>query len=143
MRESDRRKFLRHGVATFAAMQLPALAISPLSAAASGDPVLVHALRAFLDYGLVTHAMQCGARLGDGVPPVQDVEAFLAMARTLARQDPHRLIEHLKASTLNDLAGDDILVVDGWVFARTEAVAASAYILVTGEDCRLDAAALQ
>ena len=131
-----RRKFLRRSTALIALAHLPAAPL-PALMAGPGDDAVAGALRTFLKHAYVTVPMQCGARLGDGVPPHTEVEAFLSLARSLARESPERLLAHLLAATKADLEADAIMVVDGWVFARTEAVAASAYILVTGRNCRL------
>jgi hypothetical protein len=51
--------------------------------------------------------------------------------------DPQQMELELRNLKRLDHEQDRVLVIDGWVFARTEALAASALVLFTERDCRI------
>jgi hypothetical protein len=140
MPSPDRRTLLK---AILATAIVPPLLETPASAAllTPARQTTISALDAFLTDTLVARSTRCGARIGDGVPDHSDVVAFIDEALELAAAGRDRLDAHFHRSRDQDLAAGDVMVVDGWVLARTEALAGSAYILLLGDACALDAKA--
>jgi hypothetical protein len=116
----------------------------PQAIAAAGADQAVAVLRSelstFLDRSLIGPTLQCGARVGDGVPDYALVEAFMARTDRLAKNGAAALREYLTQEVAEDHARRRIMIIDGWVMTRTEALAASALVLLDTRDCSIGAA---
>lgn len=117
---------------------LGAAGLAPAPAhAVTADGLLHQELSAMLGRSLITDSIQCGARIGDGVPDFPLVEAFMAKARAAASAGRGTLRVFLNDELQRDHDEGRIMVIDGWVLMRTEALAASSFVLLEGRDCRI------
>lgn len=120
-----------------------ALATALLAGAAPGlafgaqppDTEVLAGLERFLDRAFVPGSLQCSARVGDGVPDYADVKAFIDGLRAAPRHSSGDLVALLDARSRADAEAGRIAVIDGWVFSRTEALAASAHALMREAAC--------
>lgn len=128
----SRRALVAAGLASGAAI---ALGLPGAASGTSHQQAHIATLEAYLDASVVTPSMRCSARVGDGVPAFEDVAAF--MARIDAIDDTATLHDDLIARSQADHDAARIVIIDGWVLTRTEALAASAVILMRDADCAL------
>jgi len=133
----DRRQFLNGLLASLAVSLLPFSTSAFASKSPDDNSNTIKILQTFLEKHLLTHSIQCGTRWGDGVPKYSDVESFLAKITKIASDNTQKLDEFLFNSRNTDLTNDNIMVVDGWVLAKTEVLAAASYVLLTQKDCSL------
>ena len=94
-------------------------------------------LQEFLKEAFVPPSLQCGARLGDGVPPHDEVIAFMSDLQGRTEENSQQTMRHLLDLKHLDYANDQFMVIDGWVLARTEALAASSFVLLTKKNCQI------
>ncbi len=137
MQNIDRRDFLYRTLASLALGLLPCSVTVSALASDSSRSSTIKVLKTFLEKHLVSSSMQCGSRLGDGVPEFSDVEKFMAKILKLANDSTHRLEQYLADTRNKDLVTDNTMTVDGWVLARTEVLSAASYVLMTNTDCQL------
>lgn len=131
----DRRKIVRAGLASLSVASGLVPAITVASSTVNARARL--ALGAFLDQTLITKSMRCGTRRGDGVPDESDVRLFLEYVLELAMKGQAQISQALTQEVRRDHEASRTMVIDGWVYARTEALAAAALMLLLERDCRL------
>lgn len=107
-----------------------------LAAVKTDNRVLFEALASFLRNSLIVPAMQCGAHFGTDAPAATEVEAFRDRLLHLQWRGAQVIHEFLQASLAEDFAGGQILTIDGWVMARSEALAAAVYQDLLGDECQ-------
>lgn len=127
----DRRKYF-----CLLAASMAGVYAAPVLQVSAGGANVATILKSFLDECFVPTSLQCGARTGDGVPKFAKVEAFSAWISSIKAPET-QLGPALNAARTADLQAGRTLVIDGWVLARTEALAASVYVLMAHVDCRL------
>ncbi|MEM6587115.1 MAG: hypothetical protein AAF641_01610 [Pseudomonadota bacterium] len=100
------------------------------------DPEVIDAgLKLFLASRIMTPAMRCGARRGDGAPAYAQVEALQMVLSGSPHSSAEDIAADLEARHETDLSAARVTSVDGWIMTETEALSASLAMLKQDQDC--------
>ncbi len=94
-------------------------------------------LEMFLASNIMTPAMRCGTRRGDGAPPFPEVEAYQKALLDLSVTSASEIADHVQELHHKDVEADRVALVDGWVMSDTELLSASLATLKQDQECIL------
>lgn len=139
----NRRWILKGAFSSLSLALSPWLWPSPGFAASPHHKAVVNGLTSFLDKAFIPPHMRCSTRRGDGVLAFADVKIFMARFKFYDAKEMQVLEIDLRKESREDHANNRIIIIDGWVLSRTEALAASAQVLLLKKNCRLPVKSVQ